>query len=292
MTEKKGIDPTIEAIITHALQEDLAQGDITTDILIPDALMGKAVLLAKSPGVLAGVELVGQVFHKVESTLEYKVLIADGKKIKRGDILATVSGRVAGILKAERTALNFIQRLSGIATQTARYVSKLQGTRVYVADTRKTTPGLRVLEKYAVRMGGGTNHRMHLGDAVLIKDNHLAALRFMGMSLKDIVRKARENVSRDIEVEVEVTTVEEAKEAVDSGADIVMLDNMKPEEMRKAMSVMNGRIKVEASGGINLDTIRETAETGITFISVGALTHSVQALDISLDFESGSFRIK
>jgi nicotinate-nucleotide pyrophosphorylase (carboxylating) len=292
MREKKLTDSYIDEIVTRALDEDLSHGDITTDTLIPDALMGRATLLAKGEGVLAGVDVAGRVFRKVESTLEFKVLISDGNRIKRGDILATVTGRVAGILKAERTALNFLQRLSGIATQTARYVRKLQGTRVYIADTRKTTPGLRMLEKYAVRMGGGTNHRLHLGDGVLIKDNHLVALRYMGMSLKDIVRKARENTPRDLEVEVEVTSVAEALEAAGSGVDIVMLDNMKPDDIRCAMSALSGKVRVEASGGINLDTVRTVAETGVTFISAGALTHSVKALDISLELEPDSFRIK
>jgi nicotinate-nucleotide pyrophosphorylase (carboxylating) len=292
MREKRLTESYVDEVIARALEEDLGHGDITTDTLIPDALIGRAILLAKGEGVLAGLEVAGRVFRKVESTLEFKVIIPDGSRIKRGDVLATVAGRIAGILKGERTALNFVQRLSGIATQTARYVRKLKGTRVYIADTRKTTPGLRMLEKYAVRMGGGTNHRLHLGDGVLIKDNHLAALRFMGMSLKDIVRKARENTPRDLEVEVEVTSVTEALEAAAAGADIVMLDNMKPEDMRQVMSTLSGKVRVEASGGINLDTVRTVAETGVTFISAGALTHSAKALDISLELETDSFRIK
>jgi nicotinate-nucleotide pyrophosphorylase (carboxylating) len=182
--------------------------------------------------------------------------------------------------------------LSGIATQTALYVEKLKGTRVYVTDTRKTTPGLRLLEKYAVRMGGGRNHRMNLGEAVLIKDNHLAALKYLGMSLKEIVRKARDGVARGVEIEVEVTTIEEAKQALDSGVDIVMLDNMRPAEMRRAVSFLLGRTRIEASGGITLQNVREVAETGVTFISAGALTHSVKALDISLEIEPGSFKVK
>jgi nicotinate-nucleotide pyrophosphorylase (carboxylating) len=292
MPEQKLTVAYIDDIVARALEEDLAQGDITSDTLIPGALTARATVLVKAEGMLAGVQVVGRVFRKVDSSLDYKVLIADGTRVKPGDKVATISGRVAAILKGERTALNFIQRLSGIATQTALYVEKLKGTRVYVTDTRKTTPGLRLLEKYAVRMGGGRNHRMNLGEAVLIKDNHLAALKYLGMSLKEIVRKARDGVARGVEIEVEVTTIEEAKQALDSGVDIVMLDNMRPAEMRRAVSFLLGRTRIEASGGITLQNVREVAETGVTFISVGALTHSVKALDISLEIEPGSFKVK
>jgi nicotinate-nucleotide pyrophosphorylase (carboxylating) len=292
MPEQKLTVAYVDDIVARALEEDLAQGDITSDTLIPGALTARATVLVKAEGMLAGVQVVGRVFRKVDSSLDYKVLIADGTRVKPGDKVATISGRVAAILKGERTALNFIQRLSGIATQTALYVEKLKGTRVYVTDTRKTTPGLRLLEKYAVRMGGGRNHRMNLGEAVLIKDNHLAALKYLGMSLKEIVRKARDGVARGVEIEVEVTTIEEAKQALDSGVDIVMLDNMRPAEMRRAVSFLLGRTRIEASGGITLQNVREVAETGVTFISAGALTHSVKALDISLEIEPGSFKVK
>jgi nicotinate-nucleotide pyrophosphorylase (carboxylating) len=292
MPDQKLTVAYIDDVVARALEEDLAQGDITSDTLIPGALTARATVLVKADGVLAGVQVVGRVFRKVDSSLDYKVLIADGTRVKPGDKVATISGRVAAILKGERTALNFIQRLSGIATQTAQFVDKLKGTRVYVTDTRKTTPGLRLLEKYAVRMGGGRNHRMNLGEAVLIKDNHLAALKYLGMSLKEVVRKAREGVPRGIEIEVEVTTIEEAKQALDAGADIVMLDNMRPADMRRAVSFLLGRTRIEASGGITLQNVREVAETGVTFISVGALTHSVKALDISLEIEPGSFKVK
>jgi nicotinate-nucleotide pyrophosphorylase (carboxylating) len=292
MREPKLTESNVDEIVARALEEDLGHGDVTTDALIPDALRARAVLLAKEEGVLAGVEVAKKVLLKVDSSLDYKVLIPDGTKIKRGDVIATVTGRVASILKGERTALNFLQRLSGIATQTAQHVNRVKGTRVYIADTRKTTPGLRILEKYAVRMGGGKNHRLHLGDAVLIKDNHLAALRYMGMSIKDIVRKAKQSVPRDMEVEVEVSSIEDARQAADSGADIVMLDNMKPDDMRQAVSFLSDKVRIEASGGINLENVRSVAETGITFISVGALTHSYRALDISLELNPDSFYIK
>ena len=199
--------------------------------------------------------------------------------------IATVRGSVASIFKAERVALNFLQRLSGIATQAAQYVARVQGLAVKIVDTRKTTPGMRLLEKYAVRMGGAQNHRFHLGDAVLIKDNHLAALCALGMSLPDIVAKARENAPRGLTVEVEVNTTEEALAVVEAGADIVMLDNMDTDEKRHVVGLISGRAKIEASGGITLDNVKEVAMTGVDIISIGALTHSSKALDISLEFE-------
>lgn len=292
MREATNTTSHIDEIVVRALEEDLGHGDITTDTLIPDALRGKAVLLVKTGGVVAGLEVAARVFHKVDSSIEFKILIPDGTKIKPGDILAIISGRVASIIKGERTALNFLQHLSGIASQTSQYINRIQGTKVYITDTRKTTPGIRFLEKYAVRMGGGRNHRLHLGDGVLIKDNHLLALRHMGMNLKDIVRKARHNVQRDLPIEVEVTSVEEAREAAESGADIVMLDNMKPDDMRRAVSFLNGKVKIEASGGVNLENIRAVAETGITYVSIGALTHSSPAMDISLELDKNTFHIK
>jgi nicotinate-nucleotide pyrophosphorylase (carboxylating) len=182
-------------------------------------------------------------------------------------------------------ALNFLSKLSGIASQTAQYVAKTNGLSVNITDTRKTTPGLRLLEKYAVCMGGGHNHRFHLGDGVLIKDNHIAALRSLGMSLKDIVAKAKQDAPRGLEVEVEVNTVEEALDAVEAGADIIMLDNMSSDEMRRVVNMVSGRVKVEASGGITVSNIRAVAETGVNIISIGALTHSAKALDFSLELE-------
>jgi len=219
------------------------------------------------------------------------MLINDGTKVKAGDIAATISGRVLSILKAERTALNFLQRLSGIASQTAKYIAKTHGFAVNITDTRKTTPGLRLLEKYAVRLGGGQNHRFHLGDGILIKDNHLAALRALGMSLKDIVAKAKQNAPQGLKVEVEVKTVQEALDAVDAGADIIMLDNMNPTEMRRVMSLLPSQINTEASGGITLENIHTVATTGVDVISIGALTHSSKALDISLELEPQTLKL-
>ena len=275
----------IDSIIDLALAEDISYGDPTSESLIPPGLEGKASILARAKGRLAGIDVARRVFLKVAPSLRVEVLITDGAEINPGEIIAAVQGSVAGILKAERVALNFLQRLSGIATQTAEYVARTQGLAVKIVDTRKTTPVLRLLEKYAVRMGGGQNHRFHLGDAVLIKDNHLAAMRALGMSLKDIVTKAKQNASQGLTIEVEVNTTEEALEAVEAGADIIMLDNMSPVEMRRAVSQISGRAKIEASGGINLDNIREAAMTGVDIISIGALTHSSKALDISLELE-------
>ena len=232
-----------------------------------------------------------KVFLKVDPSLKVEVLIKDGTKVKPGDIAATIVGTVVSILKAERVALNFLQRLSGIASQTAQYIAKTQGLKVNITDTRKTTPGLRLLEKYAVRMGGGQNHRFHLGDGILIKDNHLVALRALGMSLKDIVAKAKQNAPQGLKVEVEVNTAQEALDAVEGGADIIMLDNMSPDEMRRVASLIPSQVKIEASGGITLANVQTVAETGVNLISVGALTHSSKALDISLELEPQTLKI-
>ena len=279
----------IELLIDHALAEDLSSGDATTEALIPPDLQGKASIVVKASGVLAGIEIARMVFQKVDPSLQVEVLVPDGSKVQPGDIAATVEGEATSILKAERSALNFLQRLSGIASETARYVEATQGLPARIMDTRKTAPGLRLLEKYAVRVGGGQNHRLHLGDAVLIKDNHLAALRSQGMSLKEIVAQAKQKAPHALKVEVEVRTAEEALEASDAGADTVMLDNMIPEEMRRAVRLVNGQALLEASGGITLDNVRDIAGTGVNFISIGALTHSAKALDISLELESQSF---
>jgi len=281
----------VDNLIDLALAEDLSHGDITSEILIPPNLEGKASILIKERGIVAGGEVAKKVFLRVDPSLKVNVLIRDGTKVQPGDIVATISGRVISILKAERTALNFLQRLSGIASLTAKYVAKTAGLAVNITDTRKTTPGLRLLEKYAVRMGGGKNHRLHLGDGILIKDNHLAALRAPGMSLKDIVAKAKQNASQGVKVEVEVNTAQEAMDAAEAGADIIMLDNMSPDEMRHVVSLLPSQVKTEASGGITLTNVRQVATAGVDIISIGALTHSPKALDISLELESQTFRL-
>ncbi len=275
----------LDCIIDVALIEDISHGDVTSQVLIPPQLHGEASLIVKEEGILVGGDVTARVFFKVDPALNNEMLIKDGAKVQPGDIMATISGKVVSILKAERTALNFLQRLSGIASETARYVAETEGCTAIILDTRKTTPGLRVLEKYAVRLGGGQNHRLHLGDWILIKDNHLAALRALGMSLRDIVVKAKQNAPTGMKVEVEVTTPREARDAVAGGADIIMLDNMSPDEMRQVVSLVPDYVQTEASGGITLDNVRVVAMTGVDFISIGALTHSPKALDISLEFE-------
>jgi nicotinate-nucleotide pyrophosphorylase (carboxylating) len=284
-------DEQLDSIIDLALAEDISHGDITSEALIPPNLSGKASILVKEKGVLAGVEVASRVFHRIDPSLKVKVLIKDGATVQPGDIVATVTGSVISILKAERTALNFLQRLSGIASLTAQYVAATSGLTAKITDTRKTTPGLRLLEKYAVRMGGGHNHRLHLGDAVLVKDNHIAAMRTLGISLKDIVTKAKQNAAKGITVEVEVTSTQEALEAVEAGADIIMLDNMSPDEIQQAVKLVSGRTRIEASGGITLANVRQVAMTGVDIISIGALTHSYRALDISLELEPPTLKL-
>ena len=291
LSEPELTEKQIDAVVDAALEEDTGCGDVTTEALIPAEFSGKAIVLLKENGVMAGIEVAERVFRKIDPLLKIEILIKDGTPVKPGDIAATITGSVAGILKGERTALNFLHRLSGIATTTARYVTEIKGTGAKIYDTRKTTPGLRLLEKYAVRMGGGQNHRMHLGDAVLIKDNHIAALRAMGLTLENIVTKARQNVPVGITIEVEVTSIMEAAEAARADADIIMLDNMSIDAMREAVKTVGGRARVEASGNITLDNVRQVAMTGVDIISIGALTHSYNALDISLEMEPQTLKL-
>jgi nicotinate-nucleotide pyrophosphorylase (carboxylating) len=274
-----------EQVMQHALSEDHCLDDITTGVLIPPELKGNARIIAKENGTLAGTDIAVNIFHEIDSGLDVEVLIYDGSLIKQGNVLITVAGATVSILKAERTVLNFMQHLSGIATETARYVELIKDLPCQVTDTRKTIPGMRTLEKYAVAVGGGKNHRMHLNDGFLIKDNHLDILYRQGHTLKDIVSKARGGNTAHMRIEVEARSPEEAIEAADAGADIVMLDNMGIEDMRRAVGYIKGKALIEASGGITIETIRAVAETGIDYISVGALTHSARALDISLELE-------
>jgi nicotinate-nucleotide pyrophosphorylase (carboxylating) len=275
----------LNTLIDLALEEDTGGGDITSESLIPAKLQAKTSILAKAEGVLAGVDLAKLVFVKVDPDLKFKVLLKDGVKLKPGNIIATVTGNARSILKGERVALNFLQKLSGIATQTNQYVDLIKDLPVDILDTRKTTPGMRLLEKYAVSMGGGRNHRFNLSDGILIKDNHLATLRAHGMTLREIVGQAKSNAPKGIKVEVEVTNLKEVREAVAAGADVIMFDNMSPAQMRSAVKMVPTTIYTEASGNINIKTVRTVAETGVNFISVGALTHSSKVLDISLEFQ-------
>ena len=272
-------------LIDRALAEDLAYSDITTQALVPPAVRGSGVLRSKGRGVLAGVDVALAVFTRVDPGLSVSPLLQDSAALSPGDSIAQVDGSAASILTAERTALNFLQRMSGIATATSHYVRAVEGTRARIVDTRKTAPGMRYLDKYAVRAGGGSNHRRTLGDGVLVKDNHIAALRSQGLDLRQVVGLALERAPHTVKVEVEVTSLDELDEALDGGAHIVMLDNMSLEDMRLGAEAARGRVLLEASGGVNLETVRAVAETGVDLISVGSLTHSVQALDISLDLE-------
>lgn len=275
----------IRMLIDLALKEDIAGGDVTSEVLIPPELSTKAVILAKAAGVLAGIDIASLVFLRVDPDLRIEVLKQDGTSLNQGDVIARISGKARSILKAERVVLNFLQRLSGIATQTSQFVALVRDLPVAILDTRKTTPGFRLLEKYAVRMGGGKNHRFNLGDGILIKDNHLVILREQGISLQEAIVKAREKASEGLFVEVETTNLDEVREAIAGGADIIMFDNMNPAEIRRAVKLLPFGILSEASGNVNLETVRAIAETGVNFISVGALTHSSKALDISLELE-------
>ena len=276
-------DRVIDHLIDLALKEDIGTGDVTTEILVTPALKAKAIILAKAEGRLAGIEIARGVFLKLDPGIKFRVLIKDGSALKPGDVIAELKGGARAILTGERTALNFLQRLSGIATQTAQLVARVGDLPVQIIDTRKTTPGYRLLEKYAVRMGGAHNHRLNLADGILIKDNHLALLRARGLTLAEVVKKARGKAPKGMKVEVETTSLEEVKEAVSAGADIILFDNMSPSVMRRAVKLLPAGVLSEASGGVTLENVRAIAETGVTFISSGALTHSSKALDISLE---------
>jgi len=279
-------DEQVEKIIDLALKEDSGHGDITSQILITPEQEGKASIISREEGILAGVDIARRVFFKVEPAIQMNIIRTDGEKVKAGDEIITVSGSVAGILKAERVALNFLSHLSGIASETARYVDLVKDYAAIITDTRKTLPGLRMLEKYAVRLGGGQNHRFHLADGILIKDNHIAALKQMGMNMNDIVSKAKQYAPEGMKIEIEVNSIEQANEAAAAGADIIMLDNMAIFDMNQVVKVTLGKVKFEASGGINLDNVRDIAMTGVDYISIGAIIHSAKALDFSLELKS------
>ena len=277
------ITPETEALIDRALAEDTQGGDVTTNALIPSDLTSEARLVAEEDGILSGLEAALAVFRRVDPAVETHADLAEGGGLEPGMAIGSVSGPVASILTAERTALNFVRRLSGIATETSRYVREVAGYDVRILDTRKTTPGLRNLEKQAVAAGGGANHRRGLGDGVLIKDNHIEALRGQGMSLGETVGKARANAPHSLKIEVEIEDPNDVEEAISAGADILLLDNMSTADMSTAVKLAGGRVLIEASGRVSLRNVREVAATGVDLISVGALTHSSRALDIGLD---------
>jgi nicotinate-nucleotide pyrophosphorylase (carboxylating) len=271
-------------IIKNALKEDVASGDITTLATIPDYILGKGTFHVKDEGIIAGFEVVREVFKTVDENLVLLQNLRDGDHVKTGDIAAIVEGSASSILIAERTALNFFQRMSGIATMANRFREIVSHTKAKIIDTRKTAPGLRAIDKMAVKLGGCDNHRIGLYDMFLIKDNHIAVAGSITQAVKDCF-VYRNQLAGDFLIEVETTNLLEVAEAMKSGADIIMLDNFEIGEMAKAVNLINGKCKVEASGGVNLYTVKEIAETGVDLISVGALTHSVKALDISLNVE-------
>lgn len=275
----------VRAAVRGALDEDIGSGDATTLATVPAQHAARAVMRAREPLVVAGLTLAEAAFRELDAAVTLKHSVRDGEAVAAGATLLEVAGPARAVLTAERVALNFVQRLSGVATLTARYVAAVAGTRAVILDTRKTTPGWRRLEKFAVACGGGTNHRFGLHDLILIKDNHLAALReAQPNAIAAAVQRAREAYPK-LRVEVEADTLEQVAQAADAGADIILLDNMPPETLRAAVGLINGRARTEASGGVNLRTVRAIAETGVDYISVGALTHSAPAVDIGLDFE-------
>ncbi|MGW8312798.1 MAG: carboxylating nicotinate-nucleotide diphosphorylase [Desulfuromonadales bacterium] len=270
----------LDPILRRALDEDIGTGDVTTLATIEPGTQASAELVAKDDFVLAGIDVARRVFQLLAEETAFEKLVSDGQAVRKGDVLAWIKGDAAVLLQAERVALNLLQRMSGIATMTAAFVRQVAGTEAVIVDTRKTTPGLRVLEKYAVRMGGGGNHRMALYDGVLIKENHVAAAG----GITAAVTRARRSVPHTQKIEVEVRNQEEVTEALAAGADILLLDNMSLEELSAAVELVGDRAVTEASGGVNLETVREIAETGVRLISVGALTHSARAVDISMLF--------
>jgi len=275
----------LDEIARRALTEDGAWQDVTTSATVDEAQSGSATVLAKRDGVIAGLPVMAAVFAAIDPAIQFRPLVCDGERVRRGDRIATVLGPYASILRAERVALNFLQRLSGTATLAAEAVAGAAGTKARIIDTRKTTPGLRYLERYAVRAGGGRNHRYNLADGILIKDNHLAALRARGLGIADAVRLSRERSPHTLRVELEVTTLAELDEGLAAGADVILLDNMSIAEMAEAVRRCQGRALTEASGGITSENVGEVAATGVDLISLGALTHSAPSLDISLELE-------
>jgi nicotinate-nucleotide pyrophosphorylase (carboxylating) len=276
---------SIRDFLRKALQEDVGSGDITTRACVADSRVSKADIIAREEFVLAGMPIVEELLSLVDTNLHFIERSDDGRVLRKDEVIATIEGKTASILTVERTALNILQRLSGIATLTRKFVEEVQGTGVKILDTRKTTPNMRVLEKYAVKVGGGFNHRMGLYDGILIKDNHIKAAG----GIKEAVRRVRDYGTRMLKIEVEVETMEQVEEAIQAGVDIIMLDNMSLSAIREAVKLIrqsNPYIMIEVSGGVNLDNVRILAETGVDFISVGALTHSARAVDISLEIKT------
>jgi nicotinate-nucleotide pyrophosphorylase (carboxylating) len=284
MLTAQHIIPTVRA----ALAEDAPWGDVTSESLIPEDARATARLVAREPGVLSGAEVFSAAMTITDPSIAVTLFFADGDEFDRGTVLAEVAGPARAVLQAERVALNFVQRMSGIATITAKYVAEVAGTKAHVVDTRKTTPGLRQFERHAVRSGGGKNHRFSLSDAVMAKDNHLAVLTAGGRDLTEALLEVRGKLSHTTHFEVEVDRIEQIEPVLAAGIDTIMLDNFSIAELREGVELIAGRAIVEASGSVNLDTIGEIASTGVDIISVGALTHSVRSLDLGLDIDLGT----
>lgn len=282
-----GTHNQIEKMIDTALEEDVNRGDRTTDAVIPSNMGGSAAIIIREPAMVCGGEIARIVFMKIDPGLEIKINVQDGSRAEAGDVVMVVTGRVTSILKGERIALNFFSHLSGVATLTADYIDKVKGMDVKIGDTRKTLPGLRLLQKYAVYAAGGQNNRPDLASGIIIKDNHLVAMAAKGISIADGIAKAREAAEKDMKVEIEVQNLEQLKQAVEAKPDIIMLDNISVEDMKQAVEIVPPSISLEASGGITLDNVREVAETGVDVISVGAITHSAPAVNYNLDFITG-----
>lgn len=278
---------TIDHLVLHALEEDAPWGDLTSETLVPADAWLHAELVAREPGVFSGAEIFAAAFRLVDPDVKVQLLLGDGHPFQAGEVLAEVSGPARAVLRAERIGLNFVQRMSGIATQTARYVAAVADTHARIVDTRKTTPGLRLLERQAVRDGGGHNHRSSLSDAVMVKDNHLAAVLSTGLSITAALLQMRERLPHTTHIEVEVDRLDQIPPVLAAGVDTIMLDNFSPAQLREGIALINGAALVEASGGVNLDTVAEIAATGVDIISVGALTHSTPALDLGLDVAPG-----
>ena len=275
-------DIIIKSIIQNVLKEDLGLGDITTLATVSDDASGHAALYARENLVLAGLNVFKTVFYEIDSSLVFSDNYKDGDTISQDSLVLTIEGKLSSILQAERTALNFLQRMSGIASRTKEYITKIKHWNTKILDTRKTAPGLRIFDKYSVRVGGGYNHRIGLFDGVLIKDNHIVAAG----GISEAIKKARSYIPHTLKIEVEVETINQLTEALDAGADVIMLDNMNIETMEKAVKIVANRIPLEASGGINLDNVAEIAATGVDFISIGDITHSARSSNFSLKIVS------
>ncbi len=275
----------LQRVVDTALAEDLGWGDITTDNLVPASATARGAVVYRTRGVVCGIPVLTRVFQSIDDRIVVESLTGEGEHVEKGAVVAMVRGPARGILKGERVALNFVQRMAAVATATAKYVQAVGGLPTHVIDTRKTTPGLRVLERYAVRVGGGRNHRFNLSDGALVKDNHLVSLRNQGIGTVEALRLLRDRIPHTVRVQVEVDRLDQIAEVLEAGVDAILFDNFTPDEVREAVRMVGGRAVTEMSGGVNLDTVRAYAEAGVDVVSSGALTHSTPALDVALDFE-------